>query len=157
MLAARLYDWLLAFHILMATVWVGGNILMQVLAVRINRERDPMKTAQFLGDVEWVGTKVFAPASGLLLLLGIAMVIKEPAWTFGQLWVLAAIAMFAYSFLTGLLYLGPQSGRLKKLYEAEGPTAAAAPAIIRRLFLASRVELVLLVLIVFDMVLKPGL
>ena len=157
MLAARLYDWLLAFHILMAIVWVGGNILMQVLAVRIVRERDPMKTAQFLGDVEWVGTKVFAPASGLALLLGIAMVIKEPAWTFGQLWVLAAIAMFAYSFLTGILYLGPQSGRLKKLYEAEGPTAVAAPAIIRRLVLASRVELVLLVLIVFDMVLKPGL
>jgi hypothetical protein len=29
--------------------------------------------------------------------------------------VLAAIAMFAYSFLSGLLYLGPQSGRLKRI------------------------------------------
>ena len=157
MLAARLYDWLKAFHVLMAIVWVGGNVILQVLATRIMRQNDPTKTASFAGDAEWIGNHVFAPASGLLLVLGVWMVIEEPAWTFAQFWILAAIAMFAYSFLSGLLYLGPQSGRLKKLYEAEGPTAAAAPAMIRRLFLASRIELVLLVLIVFDMVLKPGL
>lgn len=65
--------------------------------------------------------------------------------------------LYAYSFLAGAFYLGPQSGRLKRLYQAEGPTAPAATAIVRRLFLVSRVELALMVLIVLDMVLKPGL
>jgi hypothetical protein len=85
------------------------------------------------------------------------MVIDEPAWTFGQLWILAALAMFAYSFLSGLLYIGPQSGKLKKIYETEGVESPAGVALLRRLFVMSRIELVLLVLIVFDMVLKPGL
>jgi uncharacterized membrane protein len=156
MLAIRLYDWLKAFHVLLAIVWVGGAIGVQLLAVRIVRTNDPVRMAVFSGEVEWIGTRLFAPASGLLLLLGIWMVIEEPAWTFGQFWILAALAMFAYSFLSGMLYLGPQSAKLKKMFEAEGPSAGTT-ALIRRLFVVSRIELVLLVLIVFDMVLKPGL
>jgi hypothetical protein len=70
--------------------------------------------------------------------------------------VLAAIAMFAFSFVSGAFFLGPQSGKLKQMYDAEGTNAPGAPALIRRLFLVSRIELVLMVLIVFDMVLKPG-
>ncbi|MGZ5292009.1 MAG: DUF2269 family protein, partial [Actinomycetota bacterium] len=111
----------------------------------------------FSGDVEWIGMRVFAPASGLLLVFGVWMVIDDPAWDFDQFWIIAAIAMFAYSFLSGLLYLGPQSGKLKTLFETEGPTSPKALSLMRRLFLVSRIELVLLVLIVFDMVLKPGL
>jgi len=141
----------------MAIVWVGGAINIQVLAVRIERQNDPVRIAAFAGDVEATSTRVFAPASLILLGLGIWMVILEPAWTFGQFWILAALAVFAYSFVTGAFYLGPQSGKLKKMYEAEGPTAPRAPALIRRLFLVSRIELVFLVLIVADMVIKPGL
>jgi uncharacterized membrane protein len=151
-----LYEWLKAFHVLMAVVWVGGNVTLQVLAVRLARENDPEQMASFAGQVEWLGMWLFAPSSGLLLILGIWMVIIEQAWTFGQFWILAAIAMFAYSFLTGLFYLGPKSGRLKKIYETEG-TASPAGALLKRIFVLSRIELVLLILIVFDMVLKPGL
>lgn len=65
--------------------------------------------------------------------------------------------MFGYSILSAALFLGPQSGRLRKMYDTEGPDAPGAPALIRKLFLVSRIELALLVLIVADMVLKPGL
>lgn len=153
----ELYDWLKAFHILFAIIWVGGGLALQVLSIRIIRENDPANIAYFAGLIEWMGMRVFAPASGLLLIVGVWMVIDSPAWDFDQFWIIAAIAVFAYSFVNGAFYLGPQSGRLKKMYEAEGPTAAGAAPLIRRLFVASRIELVLLVLIVFDMVLKPGL
>jgi hypothetical protein len=65
--------------------------------------------------------------------------------------------MFAFSFVSGAFYIGPQTGKLKKMYEAEGTEAPGAPALIRKIFVISRIELVLLILIVFDMVLKPGL
>jgi uncharacterized membrane protein len=152
-----LYEWLKAFHVLLAVIWVGGNVVLHALSLRILRDRDPVRMATFAGEVEWVGNRVFAPSSGLLLILGIWMVVEEPAWTFGQFWILAAIAMFAYSFLSGLLYLGPHAGRLKKLYESEGAASQAAQTLLARILLVSRVELVLLILIVFDMVLKPGL
>jgi uncharacterized membrane protein len=156
MLAAELYDWLKAFHVLFAVIWVGGGITLQVVAIRLRRENDHARMAAFAGDVEWIGGRVFAPASGLVLILGIWMVIDQPAWTFGQFWILAALAMFAYSFVNGAFVLGPQAGRLKTMFETEGPSPATT-ALVNRLFVLSRIELVLLVLIVFDMVLKPGL
>jgi uncharacterized membrane protein len=156
-MTGALYGWLKAFHVLMAIVWVGGAMALQVLAIRVTRSDDRERLRSFSADIEFVGTRIFTPASLILLGLGIWMVIDSPAWTFGQFWVLAALAMFAFSFVSGAFYLGPQSGRLKAMFEAEGAGAPAAPALIRRLFLVSRVELVLMVLIVFDMVLKPGL
>lgn len=57
---------------------------------------------------------------------------------------------------SGAFYLGPKSGQLKKMFATQGPSEATT-ALINRLFVASGIELVLLVLIVFDMVLKPGL
>ena len=156
MLGADLYLWLKSFHVLMAIIWVGGAITLQVLAIRIVRTNDRSLLRTFAGLAEFVGNRVFAPASIILVILGIWMVIKEPAWTFGQFWILAALGMFAFSFVSGAFYIGPQTGKLKKMYEAEGTEAAGAPALIRKIFVVSRIELVLLVLIVFDMVLKPG-
>jgi uncharacterized membrane protein len=156
MLAIELYDWLKAFHVLAAVVWVGGNLTLQILSTRIVRENDAAKAADFAGHIEWVGTRIFTAASLLLVILGVWMVIDAPAWTFGQFWILAALVMFGYSFLSGLLYLGPKSAQLKKMLSTEGPSERTS-ALMRRMFIVGRIELVLLILIVFDMVLKPGL
>jgi uncharacterized membrane protein len=100
-LSIGLYDWLKAFHVLAAVIWVGGNAVLQILSTRIVRENEPVKLADFAGHIGWVGTRIFTTASPLLVILGVWMVIESPAWTFGQFWILAAIAMFAYSFLEG--------------------------------------------------------
>ena len=154
MVSAGVYEWLKSLHVLMAIVWVGGAIVLQVLAVRTMRANDPERLRVFAGEIEFVGTRIFTPASLILLILGIIMVIDR--WAFEQFWIIAAIAMFAFSFVSGAFYLGPNSAKLRKMYESEGATAAGAPELIRKLFVVSRIELVLMVLIVFDMVLKPG-
>jgi uncharacterized membrane protein len=154
MVGAGVYEWLKAFHVLMAVVWVGGALILQLLAVRTMRSNDPERTRTFVGEIEFVGMRIFMPASLILVILGVIMVIDR--WAFSQFWIIAAIAMFAFSFVSGAFYLGPNSAKLRKMYETEGANAPGAPELIRKLFLVSRVELVLLVLIVFDMVLKPG-
>jgi uncharacterized membrane protein len=154
---AEVYEWLKALHVLMAIVWVGGAMTLQVLAIRTMRSHDPERLRTLAGEVEFVGTRIFTPASLILLLLGIWMVIDEPAWEFTQFWIVAALAMFAFSFVSGVFFLGPQSGKLKQMYETEGSNAPGAPALISKLFTVSRIELVLMVLIVVDMVVKPGL
>jgi uncharacterized membrane protein len=153
---AELYLWLKAFHVLMAITWVGGAITLQVLAIRIASSNDAEQLRDYSGHLEFVGTRVFMPASLVLLGLGIWMVIDSPAWTFGQFWVLAALAMFAFSFVSGAFYLGPKSGQLKRMFAEHGADAPGARELIGRLFVVSRIELALMVLIVFDMVLKPG-
>ncbi len=71
-------------------------------------------------------------------------------------WILFALVVFGGSFLLGAAFIGPQSGRIRKLIEAEGPTAPEVQRRIKRIFLVSRIELAFLILVVLDMVVKPG-
>jgi uncharacterized membrane protein len=70
--------------------------------------------------IEFVATRLFIPASLILLILGIWMVSLR--WSFGQTWIILGIAMFLYSFLTGSLYLSPQMRKVKAVVAREGPT-----------------------------------
>ncbi len=69
-----LYEWLLAVHILMAIIWVGGGITGQILVSRI-RTTDGPRMVKTAADLEWIGTHVFIPAWLILLLSGIFLVI----------------------------------------------------------------------------------
>ena len=153
-LVAVLYDWLLFLHILMAIVWVGGAVTLQILGTRIARTGDSQQLHDAAGQFEFVGTRVFMPASIVLLGLGIWMVAMGP-WSFHQFWIIIAFAMFAYSFVSGAFFIGPQLRRMKMAWDAEGAASQQVPILIRRIFMVSRIELVFLVLIVADMVLKP--
>ena len=67
-----------------------------------------------------------------------------------------ALIAFGLSFVTGIAFLGPESKRIAVAIDAHGADSPEAVARIRRILLVSRIELVILVLIVFDTVLKPG-
>ncbi len=71
-------------------------------------------------------------------------------------WILFALIVFGGSFVLGAGFIGPESGRIGKLIEAEGPTAPEVQRRIKRIFLVSRIELAFLILVVLDMVVKPG-
>ena len=150
------YEWLLFFHIAAAIVWLGGGVAIQVLAIRANRTDDPARMTTIAHEAEWFGTRIFLPSSLLVLVLGIILTIDGP-WDFGQTWVILALIGYGLSFVTGAAFLGPESGRIGKLLAAEGPDSPAVRARIQRIFFVSRIELVLLYLIVLDMVIKPGL
>ena len=68
-----LYDWLKFGHILMAIVWVGGAITMQLLATRIQRVGTRQQLVEITEHIEFVATRLFIPASLILLILGIWM------------------------------------------------------------------------------------
>jgi uncharacterized membrane protein len=150
------YEWLLFLHIAAAIVWLGGGMAIQVLAIRANRAVDPARMTTIAHEAEWFGTRIALPSSLTVLVVGIILTIDGP-WDFGQTWIVLALIGFGLSFVTGAAFLGPESGRIGKLLAAEGPESPAVRARIQRIFLVSRIELVLLYLIVLDMVLKPGL
>ena len=149
------YEWLLFFHIAAAIVWLGGNLAVQILAIRANRADDPARMVAIAHEAEWFGMRIFLPSSLTVLVLGIILTVDGP-WDFGQTWIVLALIGWGLSFVTGAAFLGPESGRIGKLLAAEGPESPAVRARIQRIFLVSRIELVLLYLIVLDMVVKPG-
>ena len=154
LIAITTYQWLLAAHILAATLWVGGAFASQMYALRAQRAGSA-RVAEFAGDVEWPGTRVFIPSSLALIVFGFLLV-GEGNWEW-EPWLVAALVVWGLSFVTGAGFLGPESGRINQLSAELGPESSEVQRRIRRIFLISRIELVLLILVVLDMTLKPGL
>ena len=148
------YELLLFLHIISAVVWVGGGVALQAMAIRATRSGDPARMAGFAKDAEWIGMRIFMPASILVIAFGFALVGKG-SWGY-PFWVAFALGAQGASALVGAAFLGPESGRIGKLVDARGVEHAEVQARIRRIFLVSRVELVILIAVVFDMAIKPA-
>ena len=150
-----LYELLLFVHIIAVVVWVGGSVTLQLISMRVMKAGDPARRASLAGDMEWLGARVFTPASGIVLLFGIFLVLNGN-WEWGEPWIGAGLAIWVVSTVLGIAFFGPEVGRVQTLAGAEGPDSPAVTARINRLLLVARVDLALLVLAVFLMSTKPG-
>ena len=149
-----MYQLLVFVHVVCAVVWVGGAFAIQVLGVMVSRSDDPAELPRLGAHMERLGTWVFLPAAVLLFAAGVAMTIQH--WSFGQVWIAIAVALWIVSALAGSLYLGPSAKRVAALFEVEGPGSVAARQLIGRMFWVSRLELVSFAVIIALMVFKPS-
>ena len=129
-------------------------MVVQYFAFRAERATDPAEMHRVASDAEWLALRLFVPASLAVLVFGILLVLDGP-WGFDQLWIVLGLAGSAFSFLLGILYLSPESGRIARLIEAHGPTHEAVTSRISRILAVSRFELAILFAVVLDMALKP--
>jgi uncharacterized membrane protein len=151
------YELFLFVHVATATVWVGGGAVLQVLALRVLPSNDPVRMAGFAGDAELLGMRVFTPASLLLILSAIGLMLNDASpWEWSEPFVSVGLVVWVISFLAGVLYLGPTSGKIKKSIEATGPTSPESVRLIANILRYSRIELALLVITIFMMTVKLG-
>lgn len=150
-----MYDFLLFVHVLMAIVWVGGNIHLQIIGARLVAANDAIQLAGFSKQAEWIGTRVLTPSALVIVIAGVIMTLDR--WDFEQLWIIIGIAGFLYSFINGAAFLGPLSGKTSKLLETRGPEDSQVQANIRKLFTYGRIELAILIVVVWAMTMKPTL
>jgi uncharacterized membrane protein len=149
-----MYELLKYIHVVCAIIWVGGAVYIQVLAFRVQRSGDPSLLGRLGPEIEFIGTRVFVPASVILFVAGVALTAQR--WSFQQAWISIAMVLWFVSLLVGALFLGPQSKKLGALVATDGPAAPSVAAVSARLFLVSRLELVSFAVIVALMVFKPG-
>ena len=154
--SSEVFNALKYVHILAAMIWLGTQVYLQFTATRLAKANDHERMAAFAKDAEYTGTHLIMPATILLLLMGIALVAYSPVYNFTDTWILLAFAGYAATFVTGAFVIGPASGKIGALLETEGPASPEAQALIKRIFSVSRVDLVVLLLVVADMVFKPG-
>jgi uncharacterized membrane protein len=149
------YTFFKSVHVVAAVIWVGGGFIIQAFAFRILRTGDARRQAEFAKDTEVIATRVFIPATWVLLLAGIGMMVNlHLSW--GQNWIVFGLIAFALSFVVGAGFLGPEGGRIAAVIEREGPESPEAEARIRRILLISRCELVVLMTVIVNMVVKPA-
>ena len=151
------YNWIKTFHILAAIVWVGGGIFIQIYITRLRRANQTARMMAFAKDIEKFGTTVFLPSSLIVLVLGIVMIWYSPAWEITQLWVILGLLGIANTIVVGAFFLGPEAGRIAALGAERGPEDPELVARTERIFKISRYDLIVLILVVVDMVVKPGL
>ena len=106
-------------------------------------------------EVEAVGNRVFAPAAGIVLLMGILMVAFGP---YGfELWIALALIGFAITFANGMFFIGPTSAKVAAAVEENGIGSPEVAARMDRLLAISRIDYIVLLLILAGMVFKPRL
>ncbi len=149
-----LFELLKFVHIVAAAAWVGGAILSQAQSAWVN-SRGEGAFAEFIDFQAWLSTKYFAPLSGIVVAAGIGMVIVS-GYNFTDTWIIIGLVLYAISAATGAGFLGPQTEKIKEGL-ATGVRDTALQQRIDRVRLATRVDAVVLVLVIADMVIKPGL
>jgi uncharacterized membrane protein len=151
-----LYELLKLIHVLGAIAWVGTSIEQQLVGARALFSKEKGRLAHFVDEAEWVGVRIMTPAAILVVIAGVLMVI-ESGWNFSDTWILIGIGLFVLTSLNGMVFLTPQTKRLKLSIAESGEDDASVQALVERVTLGSRIDLLILIAIVADMVIKPGL
>jgi uncharacterized membrane protein len=146
------YELLLFLHVAMAVIWVGGGLMMQLFGMRAAMLGDRERLAKLGEDIHWIANRVFIPASLIAFLTGVLLVVDEQVFRWSDDWIVLGLLLYATTFLAGALYLGPESSRVGKLVEEGSPEAG--PRMVR-FVMFTRLDLVLLFLVIYVMTVKP--
>jgi uncharacterized membrane protein len=148
------YSLFKAVHVTFAVVWVGGGVLLVILALMAERTGDPEQLAGVARQAAFAGERIFAPAGLVVFLMGIAMMINTN-FGWGKFWVVVGLIGYVATFVTGIAVLAPLARRINVSIEERGPTAPETIALIQRILLIARVDIAVLLIVVLDMVTKP--
>jgi uncharacterized membrane protein len=147
------YEILLFLHVSSAAFWLGAELLVEILVHRAERQGDPAAVRRLFDELNALDP-IFVPATLLVLATGIAMVIDGP-WSFDSLWIVIGLAGFAFIYGYGFGYLQPIVKRVHAMGRGADSFDGETHALMRRFFTLWRIETVVLLLLVFDMAVKP--
>lgn len=148
------YGVLKLLHVLSAIIWIGGGAAFATLTARLVRASDRATLSAMLPQVTQYMQTMAGPASGVVLLTGIAMVIVGHVG-FGTLWVSLGFAGIVVHGLFGGLVMRKRMMALAAAVSSTGDDALAQAG--ARLRAANVAYLTIMALIIAVMVLKPTL
>jgi uncharacterized membrane protein len=142
-------------HVLGTVSLVGGTFMLQILAVLATRSPVAADLTALARQAAWIGPRVFMPSALVIVATGLGMA-SQLRVALNEPFVLIGAAAILFAAATGPAYLAPESRRISRLVAADGDASPEARKRLRRLFVVSRVELLLLVAAVAAMVVKPS-
>jgi uncharacterized membrane protein len=152
-----LYEGLKTVHVLSAVLWVGGGIMVLMLASQFRAAANGPALASVGQRAGQLGKVYFMPLSVIQLLSGIWLVL-EGDWGFEQFWIVAGIAGIVASSVIGAAFLGPTGEKIgDAMMAGKQMDDPEVRGLLDKVFLLNRIDIVILVLVIADMVIKPGL
>ena len=147
-------SWLHLVHILAAMVWVGGGVTLSVMALHARSAPDSQPIAAFARLLPFMGIRILMPSVVIVLITGVWMVLAGTEFSFSQAWVLVGLGLFAAAFLVGAVYMSRIGIQLDRAAQAES-SATRLRELLDRWIAGYAVVLLILVVAVWDMVVKP--
>ena len=139
---------LLTLHILLAILVIGWLAMQSMVVPGMIRRGN----AGYVRGAATVAKKV-GPMSGLVFLVGIALVLRNrTAFSFGDTWISLSMLFFIVTAVLGAVFIGRAEERAADKLEA-GETAVDEA---RTISILGGISSLLLVTIVYLMVAKPG-
>lgn len=149
------YELLLFLHVLAIATWFGSGLAIMVLATRALSAGGTAFGTFALNAGWWAGRA--HPAAGVILLLTGFGMVADADLSLGETWVLLALIGLVLAMGVGGALIGRTAGQLEKALQGSGGSLTAEQRpIAERVVLYSRLELVILILVIADMVAKPG-
>ena len=147
------YAILVFVHILAACAWIGGGFVMEVMGLRLGATPNTERMKQFFDVAHYVSPRVFMPAAILTLISGLTLVFMGGA-LFRDRWIIIALTGVVLTLVIGATQIGPNVARMKALLDSNGDSAEIN-RVGARLTFVTRLDLFILVVVLFDMVVKP--
>jgi hypothetical protein len=88
--------------------------------------------------------------------MGIVMVVYAPGLEFEDTWIAIGLIGSIATAITGSVFIGPTAGKLGRMIEEQGPASPEVQAATKKIFTISRVDQIVLLVVIAAMVYKPG-
>lgn len=147
-------SWLHVLHVLAAMVWVGGGVTLSVMALHARSSTDPRPIAAFARLLPFMGIRVLMPSVVIVLITGVWMVLAGTEFSFSQAWVRVGLGLFAAAFLVGAVYMSRIGIQLDRAAQTDS-SATRLRGLLDRWIAGYAIVLLILVVAVWDMVVKP--
>ena len=144
---------LLTAHVLAAVIWVGGSTLLLTLGYYL-RNRDLETRVEYTRWTEWLGPRVFAPMSIIVIIAG--TLLADRLFEFDQTWITLGFIGWGISFLIGVGFYPREGAKREKLIEQNGTGHDLVAKSINRVLTVATIDTLVVVLVVIDMTIKPG-
>lgn len=150
------YELLLFLHVLAIATWFGSAVAIMVLTAR-SVEVGGQVFGSFIVNAGWWAGRAHPAAGVVLLLTGFGMV-ADADLSLGETWVWLGILGLVVAMGIGGGLIGRTADRLTSAIQAQGGSMTPdLRPLADQLLLYVRLELVVVVLVIADMVAKPGL
>ena len=148
-------DFLLTIHVVAAVIWVGGSVLALTLGYYL-RGRDMETRVEYTRWTEWLGPRLFAPASIAVIVAG-PLLVDDLGYDFDQTWLTLGFVGWTISFIFGVAFYPREGKKRDALIEQHGVGHELVATSINRVLTVATIDTLVILLVVVDMTTKPGL
>ena len=150
-----MYNLFQFLHVSAAIVWIGSGIGLMALMGAMSKAGDQATLMATSRHIETMAPRVFGPAAMGTLIFGIATVLTGEGISFSDTWIVIGLVGVAISLVIVALS-NPVNKRIGPAIAEHGPEHGSVKSAQRQIRMYRTIDIVVLFVVVWAMVAKPG-